>query len=799
MSEVVIKSVETKTGVQFRILKDDKFLFLHAIFQNYFYVKKADYIANEEEFIRIFKFCIEQSQEVGQFTKIILTNNFMRIKLRNFWEERCNTYEADIKANKRFLLDKNIKLNNTEIPFTFFDIETDDRLPMQKDERGNVVPMSRILAFSATDYKGQQIYYELNSESDADERALLTMILTYLGNYGIISGWNSEGFDMPYIKGRCEALGLNFSILDYINHLDYMDLFKKYDKKSRPSYSLNAISNEVLHESKVSQEKGMGAIYKTWLNDKDQLRKYNMEDSNLVYKINTKMMFIEVSMKRADNAGCHVRNTVNNSDSGDYLLMREYKKANIIMPSQPTLEEVEKRKAQGSIGGGHTTCFLPGFHKNVRVWDFKSEYPSVIQTWNISPETFITSLKNENTVAEVDRTKFIVTPSDFEGEYHSSRIYKKEEGVVPRVVRRLVEERDKIKYTMKDFKESNPDKFRQLYLEQYALKTDGNSIYGILSFPMSRYYSWELGDSVTTCARATLKMCYKSLQDWGCTVLGGDTDSTFVIINNHTVEELDKKFTDLLERWANTFGCVNNKLVFEYEKIFDTMLFVKKKNYAYKIKDEIHITGLEAIKSDANLLAAQLQKDFIHQVLNEQYNSEDWRLLIDKIYNKVFNQEMTLAELTLIKALTKMPKEYEGATIDGRTGKPKIKADGSIQMKSIPAHVRLAEREISQGKDIYPGSKIKFIVIKDKPILAISPQEFAKKSGTFKYKHKKLGEIENQWEGDYCASYYWFRILKPLIKVIYAYHKQVPDWNWNLTKGEFGKILANQESDEEDE
>lgn len=802
MSEIiVVKSQETRNGCQFRCLKDGTYLFYSFEFNNYFYVKEQDYYSYEDEFLRNFKFCIKDCVKVDKFIKIILSNNFMRTKVRNFWEEHCHTFEADIKANKRFLLDNKMELFNTKIPYTFYDIETDDRLPLNKDDRGKVIPESRILSFAAVDNKGESVYFELEAETDDSERKLLQEILEYFSKYGIISGWNSEFFDSPYIKGRCDTLGVDYGILDYINHLDYMDLFKKYDKKSRPSYSLNNISNEVLNESKVEQSKGNGAIYNTWKTNKEHLKKYNIEDANLIYKINKKRMFIEVSMKRADNAGCHVRNTVNNSDSGDYLLMRAYKAANIIMPSQPTKEEAEKRKKLGSIGGGYTTCFKPGFHKQVKIFDFKSEYPSVIQTWNISPETYIETIEDESVVTTIDRNKYIVTPPDFEGYYRPSRIYKKEEGIIPKVVRWLVEERDKIKYTMGEFKKSDPDKYTQLYLEQYALKTDSNSIYGILAFPMSRYFSWELGDSVTTCARATLKHCNeKIIEKLNADVIGGDTDSTFIKLDkNITTEMADKFFIELLDEWGKKWGSINNKLVFEYEKTFKTMLFVKKKHYGYLEDDKITIKGMEAIKSDTNPFAAKLQREFIHDVLLERYNEDEWRNKINSIYNKVFNQELTSAELILVKALTKMPKEYEGYIIDKKTGKPKVKADGELQRKAIPAHVKLAERLIEQGKEIYPGSKIHFIVIKDKPILAISVAEYEKGSGVFHYKHKKLGEIEYEWEGDYDAKYYWLRITKPLIKVIYSYYGEIPEWDWNLTNSELNKILKSQERDEEDD
>ena len=230
-----MKSRETKEGVCFRILRDNKFVFLNVPFQNYFYVKHDDYLTHEEDCMSEFQFCIDRVEKVGQFAKIILRSNWMRNRVKKFWEKDCNTFEADIKANKRFLLDKSPPLNNTMIPYTFYDIETDDRKPLKKDERGNIIPLedARILSFAATDWKGEQVYFELIDDDDIAEKILLNEIMEYFAKYGIISGWNSEKFDMPYIKGRCDRLGVSYLITDYLNHLDYMDLFKKYDKKSR--------------------------------------------------------------------------------------------------------------------------------------------------------------------------------------------------------------------------------------------------------------------------------------------------------------------------------------------------------------------------------------------------------------------------------------------------------------------------------------------------------------------------------------------------------------------------------------
>ncbi len=793
MSEVVVKSQETKDGVCFRIYKNEKYYFANIKFMNYFYVRTIDYNIHQEDFNGKFTFCIEKVEPVGQYTKIILNHNFMRYKVKNFWDQRGQTFEADIKANKRYLLDHSIKLMNEGVPYTFYDIETDDRLPLQKDERGNVKVNegARILSFAAVDYKGEKVGYLLNSFTDEDEAALLTMIIDYLAKYGLISGWYSEKFDMPYIKQRCDILGVNYEILDYVNHVDYKELFNKYDKKSRKSTSLNAISNEVLNESKIDQAKGEGRIYKTWLEDPDHLLKYNIEDSNLIYKINKKRMFIEVSMKRADYAGCHIRNTMNNSDSGDYLLLRAYKKAGFILPSKPTKDQLQTNLAMGKISGGFTRCLKPGYFKTLGVWDYKSFYPWTIATFNIDPMTFVERLSMDTD--EKDYLDYIVTPSNFNEERqdaHPRRLFKKEKGVLPQVCLKLVAERDKIKYTMKQYEDTDPEKYQQQYLEQYARKTDANSLYGILAFPMSRYYNWDIADAVTTCCQAIIKKSYQKLEEWGCTVIGGDTDSTFVLLNGHDPKEIDEKFVEYYKELSKSWNVKEDELYinFEHEKDVAPMLFVKKKNYAYKEGEHITIKGLECIKSDANPLAAKMQEEFINETMNRTVDSDKWENIVETLNDKVLNQKMTADELVLTKGMSKMPKDYEGYVIDKKTKKPKIKADGTLQNKAIPAHVKLGARMLDRGVDLYPGSKIKFIVIKNKPILAIEPWEYEKGIGHFNHKDKK-GPYTYTFEGEYDAPYYWLRVIKPLLKVVLTYYGELPKWGWAVTDSVMKKLV----------
>jgi DNA polymerase elongation subunit (family B) len=185
-------------------------------------------------------------------------------------------------------------------------------------------------------------------------------------------------------------------------------------------------------------------------------------------------------------------------------------------------------------------------------------------------------------------------------------------------------------------------------------------------------------------------------------------------------------------------------------------------------------------------------------VLYKRVDENLWSKKLFELSGRVNNQELVKEELILVKALTKMPKDYEGSITDKKTGKPKIKANGEIQAKAIPAHVKLAERMINNGKDLYIGSKIPYIVIKNKPILALSPEEFEKKSGKFMTKSKRLGEYEYEFTGEYDAEYYWLRILKPLLKVTYTYFKRIPDWSWSISNAKLHKMIEKLEEDDDD-
>lgn len=790
---IIIKGSETREGVMFKLLENGKITFKEVPEKVYFYVEKGFDVSHfNQVFSNVTK--IEEIDEAKY--KIILENNFLRNKIRNYFEDLgIKTYEADINAVKRFLLThQEIELFNIHNSKLFFDIETDDRTPLLKDEKDSVIANTAILSFSAIDSEGKE-YREINKskeEPTEKEYELLLKIREILRLYGITSGWNSQLFDDPYLEQRFKYHGIPFNN-EFINRLDYMIVYKKNTRHSLRSYKLNAVGNYELKEGKLDQKKGNGEVYKRWKNDPSGLLDYNFQDALLLKKLDDKLGFIKIHEMIGDISHCFIKDTIWASDFGDYLVMNECSKRNLIMPSIPTKEEKEKRRWSAiKIGGGFTRCFKPGFYDEINVWDFSSAYPEFIKTFNISFDTFLGNV-NDLSLEEVNefkRKEYLFTPEDdSDGRYHPQRIFNNEfQGVIPTVVQGLLDTRNKIRRaeTYKKIKENTPAadfKIHPLYLQQYSYKVAANSIFGLVAFPNTRFYNYHVADSITTSVRACIQMVYQKLEEeLECVVLGGDTDSTFVDTrkSSFTKEQIDEKIAEYINIWVKQFNVKDHYIKMSWDKLMKPFFFVMKKNYAYKEGNSIVIKGLEAIKSSTNSLASEIQREIIEDIMNYQFSKQKWNEKITKIRNFCFEQKLYKEHLLMSKQLTKTPASYEGYIIDKKTKRPKIKNDGTLQEKTIPAHVKLAKELMLNDSTIGIGSKIRYIVKSQKPIEAINYDDWKSEDG-------------------YDTEYYWERIAKPIMKVLYAYDKEYfNSFDWKLRPSKTRKAIEKWNQGRED-
>lgn len=786
MSKVFVKGDTISEGLEIQwIDSDTQERTVETVeFNDYFYVKLDDFYKLKDDLNSKFRNHIagvyekkakDEFNEEETFAKITLKNNLYKHYIRQFIEDECQiqTFEADLNTIKRYLVDthQTLKLNLLDSPYLFYDLETDDRNNFRYDEYNKVIPENTILSFSGVDHNGKTFFFiNEDSENPECEKQLLIKIGNLFKQYSVVAGWNSDVFDDIYLQGRCKVHGLQ-DITEQVNNLDFMFSYKKFRiEVSLDSYSLDNVAEVELNEKKVDVKKGGGRLYNLYLTDKEKLKEYNIQDTMLLYRLNQKLKFIELHLQTAEYGHCNVQLTKYNIGSNDYFILMQCKERNLIAPSNPTKEEKERRRRIGGIGGGYTRG-VPGLYKNVATYDFSSLYPSLEITYNISPETFVENVtieeqkhllekKDQNIKVFKDyeelkayaiEKNYIFTPADFtyvakSGReiYHPYRLYKGDEiGLLPSIMIGLLKDRMDIKKDMKSMNKGTVE-YDRAYNKQLALKYMLNSSYGLNALPAYRFFRWDVADSITTSGRVNTKKIREFAENNGFNVVYSDTDSVGVAApKNMTYEEtqilfseFDKNLVEYIDNEIlkdlnnkiyereDKYGKHNHRLILEWEKTYNILLYKKKKRYAGLIGDKVDVKGLRS--TQMNVLASKLQDDLIEDILKEQFNEVDWKNKMDELYEKCITYQIEAENLTMSKRFTARASEQ----------------------KAPRAHTLLAERLIEQGFDVAVGDKIKYIVESDKPKQhAVTVEEF---------------NINKK----YPAEYYWDIFTKPLISLM---------------------------------
>jgi len=248
------------------------------------------------------------------------------------------------------------------------------------------------------------------------EKELLVKLLDLLHPVDVITGWNTEFYDLPYIAKRIEMvlgeaslsrLGFegsarprwtekarfkNSKVKDPILtlnsriHLDYMLLFKKFNLESRQSFSLNAIGMDELNEPKVHYS---GTLEELYNNDFILFLKYNTHDVTIVKRLDEKFKYIELANQTVHMASVNfesVFGTVQLVDSA--IITFAHNINHEIVFDRPNREDGE------IVEGAIVLTPKPGLYKQIGSIDIKSLYPSAIRSLNLSPEKIVGQIQS---------------------------------------------------------------------------------------------------------------------------------------------------------------------------------------------------------------------------------------------------------------------------------------------------------------------------------------------------------------------------------------------------------------------
>ena len=261
------------------------------------------------------------------------------------------------------------------------------------------------------------------------ERELLQTFLDLIDDADVMSGWNSEGFDIPYMVNRVarvlgkentrrfclwhqypkrrefERYGKAQETFDTIGrlHLDYMQLYIKYTYHEMHSYSLDAIGEYELDERKIAYQGTLDQLYN---NDFYTFIDYNRQDVDLLVKLDKKLQFIDLANVIAHDNTVLVQTTMGAVAVTDQAIINEAHHRGLIVPDKQHDKVQNHYPKSVAAAGAYVATPKQGYHEWIGSMDLNSLYPSILRSLNLSTETIVGQVRHTHTVPMLDEFKW---------------------------------------------------------------------------------------------------------------------------------------------------------------------------------------------------------------------------------------------------------------------------------------------------------------------------------------------------------------------------------------------------------
>ena len=341
-------------------------------------------------------------------------------------------FESDVPIVFRCLSENYLKVDAPKLHTCFFDIEVD--FDPAKGFSPPSDPFNPVTAVSLyLDWLDQLVClavppshmtYETAQDAIKDfpdtllfrtEKELFDVFFQLIEDADVMSGWNSEGYDIPYMVNRVtrvmskddtrkfcllgqypkkrtyERFGKEEETFDLVGriHLDYLALYKKYNYESRHSYKLDAIGELEVGEKKTEYEGSLDQLYNK---DFKKFIEYNRQDTMLLKKLDDKLQFMELANQMAHENTVLLPTVMGSVAMIEMAIMNEAHERGFVVPDK-------KRKSrdddvQGQAAGAYVATPKKGLHDWIGSIDINSLYPSVIRALNMAPETIVGQVKH---------------------------------------------------------------------------------------------------------------------------------------------------------------------------------------------------------------------------------------------------------------------------------------------------------------------------------------------------------------------------------------------------------------------
>jgi DNA polymerase elongation subunit (family B) len=706
----------------------------------------------------------------GEKLELIQPGN---IKESRDWISQYSGSNFDIYGNERFLYQymgkhwpEDMKWDMSKIRVLNIDIECECEFGFPQPEIApepiHLITMEvdgNYVTLGTKEYTGTQPGQKFKYIRCADEHDLMTEFVSIWKKIDpdVVTGWNVNFFDMPYIVNRLEHLfgegtakqlspwrklrERNVSVMGRtqqtwvisgVSTLDYFDLYKKNTYTDRESFKLDYIAHIELGERKLSHDEhaNMHLFYK---NDWNKYVEYNVQDVCLVRKLDDKLKLMELNITRAYDACVNYEDIFSQVRTWDAIIYNWLRKKNIIVPLNRDTE------SEGAYVGAYVKEPQAGLHEWVMSFDLNSLYPHLMMEFNISPDTYVGKRQD---VSVDSLLGGYVQADDPECTLAANgAMYRKDkQGFLPEIMQKMYNDRKEAKRQMiwhqQELQKDPTNKkheyeISRLNNKQMAAKIALNSAYGAMGSQYHRFYDTINATAITTSGQLAIRWIERKLNEYFQKVLkteddyviASDTDSVYLnckgivdVANpDSPIDFLDKFGEEVLtpyidrcyQELAERVNAYEQKMVMGREVIADKGIWVKKKRYILNVHDS---EGVRYTKPKLKIMGIETQKSSTPEICRGAL-LEAFQLIIDADENAVrqycdeFQTEFLQAGIEEVSS----PRGVKGLR--------KFSGKTSIYVKSTPLHVKgaliynhmLKERGLDKKYPlINEGEKIKY-------------------------------------------------------------------------------------------
>lgn len=493
----------------------------------------------------------------------------------------------------------------------------------------------------------------------------------------IVTGWNIEFFDIPYLINRINNLhGFDMvkklspwkivveKLVDFRNKsnqsydilglavLDYYQLYRKFTFGNQESYKLDFIAEVELGEKKIDYSE-YGNLLELYKNNYQKFIEYNIHDCVLVDRLEDKLKFIDQVMAFAYDAKVIYNDTMATVKPWDVIIHNYLLEKKIVIP------QFKKQDSSLDLVGGYVKEPKLGMSNWVVSFDLNSLYPHLIMQYNISPEAFRGRASNFTSIESIISGKF-KNETQYSIAANGCMFDKESQGFLPALMEKMYNDRVVYKTKMIEAKkryEKDKDPADEKLIARYhnmqlAKKIQLNSAYGAIGNTYFRWFNHNYAEAITMSGQLSIRWIESKMNQYLNKILktdkdyviASDTDSIYVelgdlvkhidttekekivdIIDKFAKEKLEPYIDACYQELADVMNAYQQKMKMKRETIADKGIWRGKKMYILNTwdvegvrytKPKLKMSGIEAVRSSTPKAARSAIKEAFEIIMN---------------------------------------------------------------------------------------------------------------------------------------------------------------------------------------